>query len=202
MQTGYLPQLRYGSSNISLYPRARGTSCRSAGSMLRPAYSNCCMHLHGVRRIARLLPTNPTVSAVLPVRLCYGQPEYIQVRSTPQKGQTLRDSRYAHASAPTCSGPRPVPDLDYCAGLQQTGHHFTVPLDWHHASPSSQQTIEVFVREVVSLSKINQNLPLLLFLQGMTHRMLGWHPDVQTLLCVVVRYFCQACQFLFRSWPA
>ena len=66
-----------------------------------------------------------------------------------------------------------MPDLDYCAGLQQTGHQFTVPLDWHHASPSSQQTIEVFVREVVSLSKANQNLPLLLFLQGMTHHMLG-----------------------------
>lgn len=51
-----------------------------------------------------------------------------------------------------------------CAGLQQTGHWFTVPLD--HASPSSQQTIEVFVREVVSLSKATHNLPLLLFLQG------------------------------------
>lgn len=43
-------------------------------------------------------------------------------------------------------------------------HEFTVPLDW--MNDSGNETITIFAREIVSNSKLRQNLPYLLYLQG------------------------------------
>ena len=55
--------------------------------------------------------------------------------------------------------------MRYCIGLQITDHWFTVPLD-HQRTMGG--TIQVFVREVLAMSKLKQTngLPFLLYLQG------------------------------------
>ncbi|MBJ7539079.1 alpha/beta fold hydrolase [Marinomonas transparens] len=49
-------------------------------------------------------------------------------------------------------------------GMLVSDYELEVPLDWH--SPEKSDTITLFAREVVSLDRVDDELPLLLFLQG------------------------------------